>query len=279
MPVDLSLPGNPRQQSLLGTIGSLYASDDRVLAVLVFGSLGRDDWDVYSDLDLEIVVRDNVQLDIAGELDRMIQAFAEHGEQVLFTSVAGDAGYLVLQSLNAVAVDYHPLQSISPYVLESWRKLCGSLDEDTIREAAKANDRPEPPLNQQVQRALWVALAVDIALQRRQFWRALPSLERMRTALLMIFAASRASKRVHQIFEEEASAALSAKFGRTFPQYFPDSQADSVRSLGDALGVLLDLLEHDLAELSNGQLQLGPGEREFIGRLRARQAALFAGSS
>jgi predicted nucleotidyltransferase len=274
MSTDLPLPGNPQHQKLLGVIAALYASDDRVLAVLLFGSLARDDWDAYSDLDLEVVVRDNVQIDTAGELDRLGNAFAAHGEHLLFTTAVGDAGYMVLQSLGAVAVDYHPLPSISPYVLAGWRMLCGSLDAQAIRKAAEANDRPAPSLNQQVHRALWVALAVDIALQRRQFWRALPSLERMRTALLIIFAASRGSKRAHQIFEEEASAALRAKFARTLPQCFPDSTAASVRSLAEALGVLLHLLEHDLAELSNDQLELGPGEREVIRRLQMRQAAL-----
>ena len=97
----------------------------------------------------------------------------------------------------------------------------------------------------------------------------------MRKVLLEIFAASRGGKRSYQIFEAEASAELQAKFGRTLPQYFPTSPADSARAFRDALTALLDLIEVDLAELSNGQVQLGPGEREVIDRLRARQATLL----
>ena len=94
----------------------------------------------------------------------------------------------------------------------------------------------------------------------------------MRSALMEIFAASRDGKRAYQVFEEQGSAELKSKFQGTFPQYFPDSPADTVRSLGNALLILLDLIEQELDQLSNGQVQLGPGERDFIERLRARVA-------
>jgi hypothetical protein len=99
-------------------------------------------------------------------------------------------------------------------------------------------------------------------------------LDPMRGALLDIFAASHGGARIHHCFEAEASADLHAKFGRTFPQFFPDSPSGTLFSSSDALIALLDLLEYDLAELSNDQVQLGAGEREFIARLRARQAPL-----
>ena len=275
----LPLPGSARHQSLLRAIAACYEHDDRILALLIFGSLGRGNWDEYSDLDLEVVVRDNVQIDIPGELDRVSTALAEHGEQTLFIEVAGEDGYLVLESLTGIALSYHPVQAMSPYVLEGWRVLIGSLDAATIRSAASANDRTELTLSLQVHRALWLALGVDIIVQRRQFWRALHGLERLRSALLEIFAASHGGKRTYQVFEEQASAELKSKFGRTFPQYFPDSPADNARSLGNALLALLQLIEHDLDQLSNGQVQLGPGERDFIVRLRARVMQAMPASS
>ncbi len=92
----------------------------------------------------------------------------------------------------------------------------------------------------------------------------------MRGALVEIFAASRSGNRVYEVFEEEAGAGLKEKFGRTFPQYFPDSPTGSIHSLRNALLALLNLIEHDVDELSNGKVQLGPGERETIGRLQVR---------
>ena len=121
---------------------------------------------------MAVILQENVQIDLPGELDRVSAALAVHGERTLFTQTAGDTGYLLLESLTGIALDYHPLRAISPYVLEGCRVLSGSLDIETIRAAARANDHPALALSQQVHRALWLALGADIALQRRQFWRA-----------------------------------------------------------------------------------------------------------
>jgi hypothetical protein len=265
-----SLPGNAQQQSLLRAMIACYENDDRIRALLIFGSFGQDRWDEYSDLDLEIVVRDDAAINLTNEIERVNMALATRGEQVLFTEIAGDDGYLVMASLHGIAISYHPLKSISSYVLEGWHVLFGSLDTETIRTAARANQHAEPPLSQHVHRALWLALGVDMMVQRRQFWRALLGLERLRSALAEIFAASRDGKHAYQIFEEQASTALKAKFEPTFPRYFADSPMDTIRSLGGALLALLDLIEHDLDEISNRHIQLGPGERDFIERLRTR---------
>jgi len=269
-----SLPGSPHHQQLLQTIAGLYAQDQRVLAVIVFGSLGRGAGDDLSDLDVAVVIRDEAQVDIAHELERLKTALAEQGEQTLFTEVAGDDGYLLPASLIGIALNYHPLQAMSPYVLDGWQLIVGALEAETIRAAAQKNARPGPALTQQVHRVLWIALGVDIVLQRRLFWRAQQGLEQIRGGLLEIYAAGLGEKRAHQLFDEKASAALQAKFGRTLPQYMPESPAGSIRSASDAFLVLLHLLEHDLTALSNGQVQLGSGERAVIHKLQARQAVL-----
>jgi predicted nucleotidyltransferase len=181
MQASKELPGSPRHQSLLRTIASFYSSDKRILAVLVFGSVARDTWDDYSDLDLAVVVRDGVDIDIPSELQRVSAALAE---RVLFTEVADDQGFLVLESLSGIAIRFHPLRSTDPYVLEGLHLLIASLDEETIRVAAQANHHFGLSLSQQVHQALWLALGADIMLQRRQVWRVLPWLEPMRRALL-----------------------------------------------------------------------------------------------
>jgi predicted nucleotidyltransferase len=266
----LPLSASVRQQALLQTISACYENDDRIRALLIFGSFGQDRGDEYSDLDLEVVMRDDVTINMADEIERVRLALATFDERVLFTEIAGNDGYLVVESLYGIAISYHALKSMSPYVLEGWHVFIGSLDAETVCAVASANLPVEPSLSQHVHRALWLALGVDMIVQRRQFWRALLGLERLRSALAEIFAASRNGKRAYQIFEEQASPELQAKFAPTFPRYFADSPTETVHSLGSALLVLLDLIEHDLDEISNGQAQLGSGERDFISRLRAR---------
>ena len=69
-------PGSPRQQSLLQTIAACHDNDSRILAALIFGSLARGNWDIFSDLDLAVVVRDGLQIDIPGEYYRVSAALA-----------------------------------------------------------------------------------------------------------------------------------------------------------------------------------------------------------
>src|SRR5436190_597415 len=45
------LPGTPHHQALLERVVSHYQTDSRIIAVCLFGSLVRGNWDQYSDLD------------------------------------------------------------------------------------------------------------------------------------------------------------------------------------------------------------------------------------
>lgn len=267
------LPGTPQQQQLLRTIAGLYTDDARVLAVLVFGSLGRGTWDAYSDLDLAVIVRDDVQIDMHAEIARMRAAFTGLGEQIAFTEVAGQDGFIALQSLIEVALEYRLLRAISPYVHQGFVVLTGAIDPATIRSAADANREPLPPLSQRLHQTLWLAMIVDVYLQRGGVWAALPTLERMRTNLLDIFADSRNRIRPYRLFDELAGPVLKAKFSRCLPACAADSLPLRADALSAALFGVLDLVEQDLQELSNGQLQLTADEREFLARIRARQAA------
>ena len=67
-----SLPGTRRHQQLLQAILDFYADDKRILAILLFGSLGRGNWDTYSDLDLDIVMHDNVKINATQELKKSL---------------------------------------------------------------------------------------------------------------------------------------------------------------------------------------------------------------
>jgi predicted nucleotidyltransferase len=70
---DDEYPGTARHRALLRAVATYYARDDRVLAVIVFGSLGRANWDRYSDLDLDIVIADGTDLDALEEIARLAE--------------------------------------------------------------------------------------------------------------------------------------------------------------------------------------------------------------
>jgi predicted nucleotidyltransferase len=105
-----SYPGTAQHQTLLNCIVNHYQEDDRVLAVCLFGSLARGNWDEYSDLDLDIIVADGAEIDILPELNNLCAAFQPFGEQTQIVIPKDlDAGDIVLQSLMELSVRYHVL--------------------------------------------------------------------------------------------------------------------------------------------------------------------------
>lgn len=57
-PAAVRYPGTPAHQALLRAIVAAYEANPRVRAVIVFGSLGRGNWDAWSDIDLDVLQDD-----------------------------------------------------------------------------------------------------------------------------------------------------------------------------------------------------------------------------
>src|SRR3712207_4099813 len=163
-------PGTPKHQALLAAVVECYAGDPRVLAVAVFGSLGRGNWDAYSDLDLDVVIEDGASLDVAQELDRLCASFVPMGERgILLIPDREDAGDVVLASLMGISIRYHLLATTSPNIVDSLLVLAGRIPAEAIRQAGFANRR-ESRLPSVADLDSYIRLAVDadVSLQRRQ---------------------------------------------------------------------------------------------------------------
>ena len=66
-------PGTPQHQALLKGIVQHYAADPRIRAVMVFGSLGRGNWDTDSDIDLDVIIADGAMAVVIGIVDDGVQ--------------------------------------------------------------------------------------------------------------------------------------------------------------------------------------------------------------
>ncbi len=262
-------PGTLRHQALLKAATAYYADDPRVLALSVFGSLGRGNWDAYSDLDLDVVLADEVEVEPLEELRQLGAVFAGLGERVLLIEPDNaDAGDIMLASLIGVSVRYHPLRATSPNIVDSLRVLTGSIDPERIKAAGLANRRRDDiPPAQGVNRFVRLALAADIALQRGEIWNVLPALHGMRELLLEAFMLAHGGTRPYRFFQERAEPELKARFGATVPGY-------SLGSAQRALHELLDLVEHGGATIGGGRLRLSDGQQEMLDAIRRRQATL-----
>jgi predicted nucleotidyltransferase len=259
-------PGAPEQQALLRAIVEQYADDERVLAVSVFGSLGRGTWDEYSDLDLDVVTVDGLKLDAMAEVRQLCEAIGQ--EPVVLLPYGDDAADVVLASLMELSIRYHPLATTKVNIVNSLRVLGGRLNYTTIAAAGLANPaRYQPSVAEAVGACVRHAVTTDAKLHRRAFWLAFLVLSELREAVFRLYAMTHGGGRPYHAVDASADEALQARFGATLPR------AD-LPSLQRALLTLLDLLEHDLETLSDGQARLTDGQREVLVQLRARQAKL-----
>jgi len=259
--------GSAQHQRVLRAVVSYYAPDPRVLAVLVFGSLGRGTWDRYSDLDLDLILVDGVSVAPAQELERLCATFAPIGERAaLIVPKRTDEGDVVLTSLLQLSVRYHILASTSPNIVDSLHLLWGRIGEEDIRAAGRANGRAEPEALEVLRdRCVRSLLEVDVALQRRRLWFAIEHLGVARESVIALFAAARGAARALHCFQSEADPALQVRLGATLP-------AGTLASAQQALLQFLDLLERDLDTLAVGHVLLTDGQRDVLRQIRARQA-------
>lgn len=258
-------PGTPRHQVFLCTLVSHYAHDPRILAIVVFGSLGRGTWDACSDLDLDIIIADGVEIDMTAEWLQLSAAFAAIQEPVALLIPDGEEADVVFQSLIEMSIRYHPLSTTSPNIVDSFQLLMGHIDRAVIEAAGLANRHgDDEPLTRLLDRCIRYVLQVDIALQRRQIWSAVELLHRIRGLLMTLFTQSHHGQRTYHFFQAEADSELQARLGATLPRYELDAVHESLRQV-------MDILYHDLEWLTEGQVKLTEVQVELLRRIALRQ--------
>lgn len=262
-----AFPGTKQHQALLERTVAFYQHDARVLAVIVFGSLGRGSWDAYSDLDLDVIVADGARIDLPDELERLCQSFAAVNERAAIIIPDGDEGDIVLESLMQLSIRYHTLSQTSPNIVDSMLVLSGSLDAAEITAAGNEN-RPgdDEPLSGLLDRCVRDAVVANVEIQRKHFWAANEILHRMRSLLMEIYALTHGGYRAFQFFDRHAEQGFQQKLAAALPTF-------DARALQESLMRTLDILENDLSFLSGGQLNLTPAHKMILDRVRHTQHA------
>lgn len=256
-------PGTPQHQALLQAIANHYQTDPRIRSVIVFGSLGRGNWDTYSDIDLDVIITEDIDFDLPFEVNSLGQACAAAGEHLALRILDGsDSADLVFESLLQLSVRYHTLAETKPAILDSMRVLAGDLAPAVIAAAGEANRRPESALlDELLERCVRYAVVALVGVQRRRVWYTVEVLHRMRSLLMEIYTRTHGGQRALTDFETLAAPELQEKLGTALPVY---DQA----ALQAALGALLELLDQDLQSLSNGQLRLHDSQQAILNGVR-----------
>lgn len=258
--------GTPQHQAVIQAITAFYADDPRILSVCLFGSLARGNWDQFSDLDLDVIIADDIEIDLIGEIEQLCRSLARIGERAaLILADGSDAGDVVLESLLEFSIRYHRLGATNWKIVDSLLLLSGNISLEAIKEAGQANYVvAEQPLTVLVDRYLRYALGVNIRLERHQIWTALELLHRMRGLLIEMFARTRGHQRALQAFDNHANPYLRRRLAGIL------STAD-LPSIRMALNTALDVAEIDLAALTDGQVQLSLTQHKFLSKLRIQQ--------
>ena len=259
------LPGTLQHQRILRVITSFYENDPRVLAILVFGSLGRGNWDRYSDLDLDVVVADGIKVDVETEIIQLGKALAAIDERIALLIPGDDDADVVFKSLIELSIRYHPLANTHPNIVDSVLLLLGKIDLNAIKTAGLANQKSEiEPLSRELDRCVRYALEVDSALHRGYLWSAIELLHYMRRCMMALFAYSHGGQRPYQFFQKEADQEMQALLGGTLPQY-------DLKSAQESLIQFLVILTNDLDKLTNNKVQLTAAHSELLAAIRSRQ--------
>lgn len=257
-------PGTAQHQSLLRHVVNYYHDDERVLAVIVFGSVGRGNWDTLSDLDLDVVVTDDANITVEEELRALSDSFAPLGElpAIIFAEQA-DEGEIVLESLMMLSIRYHPLADTKYSIVDSMRVLSGSLPHETIAAAGTANRNEEQvPLTLLLDKLVRYAAVMNVYYQRQLPWGVIEILHSMRGIIMQIFARTHGGVRAFHTFQARANPFLQAQLAETLPGSTPES-------LHRAFTAMLNLIENHLAEVSAGALTLTRGQKTVVHRVRA----------
>lgn len=249
-----TLFGTPLHQQITQSVIDHYTGDRRIRAVLVFGSLARGNWDEYSDIDLDVVMRDGVAIDARRELTTLCAFLKrEHDLDALIMADA-EEGDVVLSNLLQFSIRYHVLDDTKPVILESMKRLHGNLTLDVIRVSADPRYRTSLPAPDEIiNQCLRYALELHNAGQRGRFWMASDLLYRIRGLLMALYGVTRGAIRPLQYFEANADPALKALLMQLLPTADPDTILDVFDSTLVILNEHLDTFSADPVTLTDAQ--------------------------
>lgn len=254
----VDLPGTIRHQQVLQAILDFYAEDARIREVLLFGSLGRGDWDEYSDLDLDIIMVDSASIDARLELaDLCASIKGEHGLEALVVADL-EEGDVVLSNLVEFSIRYHLLADTKPAILDSMRCLSGTLTLDQIRAAANQKYISEPEeMITTVNQCIRYSLQLHNAIMRQRLWISLELLQRIRGLLISMYSNSHGADRPVNFFDTHASP----ESRRLLARLVVEAELESVR---EAFTNTLSLLKDHLDSFSNGQYKLTEAQSRIL---------------
>lgn len=256
----MQLPGNKTHQKILQALLALFQKDTNIEAFIVFGSLARGDWDNYSDLDLDAVVKDDTRVVIQKEIAQMVEVLTVSGFSVLtsFEEFPNEL-VLILESLDRISIRFHLLKDTHPAIVDSMQILYGRLSRKDIQ---KASVRKEKGIDFDLlnNKFIELSLYVPISLNRNKPINAMFFLNKMRLTLIQIYIHSHDLPRE---FDFEGSAGPSLIY-----DLYDTYGACQKEQIYKSFIKLLDIYEKNIEEISVRKIQLSEKYRRILRKVR-----------
>jgi len=260
----MKYPGSPTHQIVLRALDEHYREDDRVLSFIVFGSVGRGDWHPLSDLDLDVIVADHVDVKPDEEADQLGEVLTRINEEMLLVVPDGnDAIDIVLSSLMGLSIRFHHLNTTKPAILDSMLVLSGSIDAGTIQSEAVCRSTSRESSSIVLDRCIRYLVETSHEIQRERLWSALEGLHRARSLIMVLFAQHHGEPRSLRGFQDRAEPGLQSQLARTVPEA-------TFSSVLTGIVGLLDFIESQLDNPENGWLVATENQRRLLALVRTR---------
>lgn len=255
----MQLPGNETHQKILQLLINLFQNDKNIQAFIVFGSLVKGNWDKYSDVDLDVIVKDNSKRIVNSEVKSILYSLTQNGLIVLlhFEEFVNE-WVIIFDDLNRVSIRFHLIKDTIPHILGSSRILYGDLKVEEIKRFIIKPQSKENTLEILKDKFIELSIYVPIALHRNQLINAEFFLNKMRNILMEIYTKSREMPRVFD-FEKEVDQEIKEKIQSTYTTIeFP--------SIHKSFTVLVTLFRSQIDKISNNRVKLTVSERLILSK-------------
>lgn len=254
----MKLPGNENHQRLLSLVLATSTKDKNTQSVILFGSLGRGDWDKDSDIDLDIIVKDDSAKIVSEEIEKLLGEFTKNHQKILlhFSEVANEIT-IVFSTLDRVSIRFHLIEDTDWKILDSMKIIFGGLTKDKIVNVLSQKKTEEIPNLEVLQnKFLELAVYVPISLRRGKLINAAFFLNKMRQLLIEIYTNTRNVDRFLD-FEKIADKSIVACLTPTYSIL-------NEEAIGQSFNSLLAYYRDHLDSIALKKLFLTPSQKELI---------------
>lgn len=254
----MKLPGTKNHQRLLSLTLDTFKKDKNIRSILLFGSLGRGDWDKDSDIDLDIIVKDDSDKIVFDEIKKLLGEFTKNHQKILLHfNEAHNEITVVFATLDRMSIRYHLIEDTNWKILDSMKIIFGGLTKENILNLLLQKKTEEIPNFEQLQnKFLELAVYVPISLRRGKLINASFFLNKMRQLLIEIYANTRGIDRFLD-FEKITDKSTVASLAATY------SILDE-KAIGQSFNFLITYYKDNIDSISVQKLSLNQNQIELI---------------